>query len=29
MMTVGTTEASATLELPLEEGLEDEGRPED
>jgi hypothetical protein len=28
-MTVGTTEASATLELPMEEDPEDEGRPED
>jgi hypothetical protein len=27
-MTVGTTEARATLELPVEEVLEDEGRPE-
>jgi hypothetical protein len=27
-MTVGTTEACATLELPVEEVLEDEGWPE-
>jgi hypothetical protein len=27
-MTVGTTKACATLELPVEEVLEDEGRPE-
>jgi hypothetical protein len=27
-MTVGTIEARATLELPVEEVLEDEGRPE-
>jgi hypothetical protein len=28
-MMVGTTEARATLELPVEEVPEDEGRPED
>jgi hypothetical protein len=28
MMMVGMTEARATLELPVEEILEDEGRPE-
>jgi hypothetical protein len=27
-MMVGTTEAGGTLELPMEEVLEDEGRPE-
>jgi hypothetical protein len=29
MMSVGTTEAHAMLELPVEEDPEDEGRPED